>query len=64
MPLIDEGQNGLDDNAAGGVDDPQESETAPPYPFPLRGFQVIVRAFENNQQQMRQFTVSHDFTPE
>ena len=64
VPLIDEGQNGLDDNAAGGVDDPQESETAPPYPFPLRGFQVIVRAFENNQQQMRQFTVSHDFTPE
>ncbi len=62
--LIDEGQNGLDDNATGGVDDTQESETAPPYPYPLRGFQVIVRAFQNSQQQMRQFTVSHDFTPE
>jgi len=62
--LIDEGQNGLDDNTTGGVDDTQESETAPPYPSPLRGFQVIVRAFQNSQQQMRQFTVSHDFTPE
>ena len=62
--LIDEGLNGLDDNATGGVDDIQEAETAPPYPFPLRGFQVIVRAFQNTQQQMRQFTVSHDFTPE
>jgi len=62
--LIDEGLNGLDDNATGGVDDIQEAETAPPYPHPLRGFQVIVRAFQNTQQQMRQFTVSHDFTPE
>lgn len=62
--LIDEGLNGLDDNATGGVDDTQESETAPPYPYPLRGFQVIVRAFQNSQQQLRQFTVSHDFTPE
>ena len=62
--LIDEGLNGLDDNATGGVDDIQESETAPPYPYPLRGFQVIVRAFQNSQQQLRQFTVSHDFTPE
>ena len=62
--LIDEGLNGIDDNATGGVDDIQEAETAPPYPYPLRGFQVIVRAFQNSQQQMRQFTVSHDFTPE
>ena len=62
--LIDEGLNGIDDNNTGGVDDTQELETAPPYPYPLRGFQVIVRAFKNGQQQMRQFTVSHDFTPE
>ena len=62
--FIDEGFNQLDDDGIGGVDNVQEYETVPPYPFPLRGFQVIVRAFQNSQQQLRQFTVSHDFTPE
>ena len=73
---IDEGFNGVDDPTDlnrdgdneippdGIVDNIEERETAPPYVGPLYGFQVIVRGFQNSQQQMRQFTVSHDFTRE
>jgi hypothetical protein len=62
----DQGFNGLDDNPGvnRGVDDATEREAPPPYSVPLRGFQVIVRVFQNSQQQTRQFTVNHDFTPE
>ncbi len=62
--VVDEGNDGIDNNASGGVDDMTEVETMPPYPISLRGFQVIVRAFQNGQQQTRQFTINHDFTPE
>jgi type II secretory pathway pseudopilin PulG len=64
--LIDEGFDGIDNNfdVNAGVDDATEREAPPPYPQPLRGFQVIVRAFQNGQQQTRQFTINHDFTPE
>ena len=62
--MVDEGFNGRDDDQSGIADDPAERETAPPYAGPLYGFQVIVRGFQNSQQQMRQFTVSHDFTRE
>ena len=61
---VDQGNDGIDNNANGGVDDITEVETMPPYPISLRGFQVIVRAFQNGQQQTRQFTINHDFTPE
>jgi hypothetical protein len=60
----DQGNDGIDNNANGGIDDITEVETMPPYPISLRGFQVIVRAFQNGQQQTRQFTITHDFTPE
>ncbi|MBT4013292.1 MAG: prepilin-type N-terminal cleavage/methylation domain-containing protein [Planctomycetaceae bacterium] len=64
--FIDEGFNGLDDNRSdnAGIDDATEREAPPPYSAPLRGFQVIVRAFQSGQQQTRQFTITHDFTPE
>ena len=62
--VVDEGNDGIDNNGSGGIDDRFEAETMPPYPVPLRGFQVIVRAFQNGQQQTRQFTITHDFTPE
>jgi type II secretory pathway pseudopilin PulG len=62
--LVDEGNDGIDNNSSGGIDDIMEAETMPPYPISLRGFQVIVRAFQNGQQQTRQFTITHDFTPE
>ena len=62
--VVDEGNDGIDNNASGGIDDISEVETMPPYPISLRGFQVIVRAFQNGQQQTQQFTITHDFTPE
>jgi type II secretory pathway pseudopilin PulG len=62
--VVDEGNDGIDNNSLGGIDDITEAETMPPYPISLRGFQVIVRAFQNGQQQTRQFTINHDFTPE
>ena len=60
----DQGNDGIDNNSSAGIDDILEAETMPPYPISLRGFQVIVRAFQNSQQQTRQFTINHDFTPE
>jgi len=64
--VVDEGSNGIDNNpnVNAGVDDATEREAPPPYSVPLRGFQVIVRAFQTSQQQTRQFTITHDFTPE
>ena len=62
--VVDEGHDGIDNNGNGGIDDITEVETMPPYPISLRGFQVIVRAFQNGQQQIQQFTITHDFTPE
>jgi prepilin-type N-terminal cleavage/methylation domain-containing protein len=70
---IDQGTNGLDDNANGVVDEPPidlngdgvytgpdesgELETSPPYPFPLRGIEVRIRCYEPSSRQVRQMTV-------
>lgn len=70
--LIDEGNNGLDDDPDGPgpltpngiVDDAVERETSPPYPFPLRGIQVRIRLIEPGTRQVRQMTVVADFIPE
>jgi len=62
--LIDEGTDGLDNNSVGGVDDPSERETAPPFPFPLRGIKVTLRVFEGDSRQIRQVSVIGDFVPE
>jgi hypothetical protein len=69
--LIDEGTNGLDDFGhypaaaiALGPDDVGERETAPPYDKPLRGIQVILRAYERDSRQIRQVRVNQHFMPE
>ncbi len=73
--LVDEGTNGFDDiypdisgntwsNAVNGVDDVDERETSPPYPVPLRGIQVRIRAVEPDTRQVKQATVVSDFIPE
>jgi len=70
--LIDDGTNGFDnegyysDGAATrlGVDDIGERETAPPYDHPLRGVQVILRAYETDSRQTRQVSVKQHFLPE
>lgn len=62
--VADEGTNGFDDDNTNGVDDVGERETAPPYPVPLRGIQVKIRAVEPDTRQVRQVTVVSDFIPE
>jgi prepilin-type N-terminal cleavage/methylation domain-containing protein len=62
-PLIDEGTNGLDDNANGLVDEPAEAETSPPYPAPLRGIEIRLRCYEPSSRQVRQVTIRHTFVP-
>ena len=70
----DQGTNGLDDavparadgpvaaqDADGVADDSGELETAPPYPFPLRGIEVRIRCYEPESRQVRQVTVRHAF---
>lgn len=63
-PLVDTGTNGFDDDNTNGVDDVGERETSPPYPVPLRGIQVKIRALEPDTRQIRQVTVVSDFIPE
>ena len=67
----DQGTNGFDDetspgsgNYVNGVDDVSERETLPPYPVPLRGIQVRIRAWDPDSRQIRQATVVSDFVPE
>jgi hypothetical protein len=46
------------------VDNAGERETAPPYPYPLRGVQVRIRILESNTHQVRQAIVESDLIPE
>lgn len=62
-PIVDEGTDGLDDNGNGLIDDADEQETAPPYPYPLRGIEVRIRVYEPRSRQVRQVTVRHTFVP-
>ena len=73
MPQVDEGTNGFDDpgvysDGSGitrlGADDIGEHETAPPYDKPLRGVEVILRAYETDSRQIRQVSVKEHFVPE
>jgi len=70
----DQGANGADDQvparlgvslvpADGVIDDVDEWETKPPYPYPLRGIEVRIRCFEPSSRQVRQVTVRHTFVP-
>ena len=60
----DQGTNGVDDDGANGTDDVGERETSPPYPSPLRGIEVKIRAIDPDSRQIRQVTVVSDFIPE
>ncbi len=76
-PTIDEGTNGLDDygqyytdhrkrghDIRLGIDDVGERETAPPYDKPLRGVQLLLRAYERDSRAIRQVRVNQHFMPE
>jgi len=47
-----------------GVDDVGERETMPPYDKPLRGIQVILRAYERDGRAIKQVRVNQHFMPE
>ena len=47
---VDQSIDGLDNDGQFGIDDMHERETALPYDKPLRGIQVIVRAYERDSR--------------
>ena len=67
--IVDQGTDGFDLDPDGtgpllpvnGVDDDSEKETAPPYPYPIRGLEVKFRMIEKNSRQVRQSTVVQNF---
>jgi len=59
---VDEGTNGFDDDMGNGVDDSGEKEAPAPYPYPLRGLRVKIRAYEPNSRQVREVTIVQQFT--
>jgi type II secretory pathway component PulJ len=60
---VDQGTDGLDSNGNSLVDEGDEQETSPPYPYPLRGIEVRIRCYEPSSRQVRQVTVRHTFVP-
>jgi hypothetical protein len=77
--VVDQGTDGLDgvgryanpapppatvNDTRLGVDDVGERETTPPYDKPLRGVQVILRAYERDSRSIRQVRVNQHFMPE
>ena len=57
MPSTTSSETGIN-----GPDDPLERETSPPYPFPLYGVQVKVRLYEPESRQIRETTVTRNFS--
>jgi len=55
--------NGIDDNGDGAVDDFNERQTIPPYPYALRGVQIKIRVYEPSSKQVREVTVEETFVP-
>lgn len=61
---VDQGTNGFDDDNDNIIDEVDEYETSPPYPYPLRGISVTIRAIEEGTRQVRQNTIMADFLPD
>jgi hypothetical protein len=60
------GYDGVDNDVDQYVDEQDEQdeqETAPPYPYPLRGIEIRIRCYEPSSRQVRQVTVRHTFVP-
>ncbi len=60
VATADQGTDGLDSNNSYVVDGLEELETSPPYPFPLRGVEILLRMRELSSQQVRQASVVAD----
>jgi type II secretory pathway component PulJ len=62
--VVDQGTDGLDNAVTNSlVDEGDEQETSPPYPYPLRGIEVRIRCYEPSSRQIRQMTVRQTFVP-
>lgn len=55
--------NGIDNNSDGLIDDADERDTMPPYPYALRGVQIKIRVYEPSSKQIREVTVEETFVP-
>lgn len=56
--------DGMDVGGTSGiVDDDGEAVNLPPYPIPLRGIQVEIRAFDPDSKQIRKVTIEQNFLP-
>ena len=62
--VIDEGTDGIDNGGTAAPDDSGERETAPPYPFPIRGMKATFRLIEKKTKQVHQSSVIQSFVPE
>lgn len=59
--------NGLDDNGNGLVDEEAEMtalNAQAPYPWPIRGLQLMMRGIEKSTRNIRQVTITSSFVPE
>lgn len=62
--VVDQGTNGLDNGGTQAPDDDFERETAPPYPYPVRGVKISIRLIEKTTKQIHQSSVLHSYVPE
>jgi hypothetical protein len=60
--VTDQAKDGLDNFNTFKVDGWEERETQPPYPYPLRGVEVLIRLRDFNTQQVRQASVVGDLS--
>lgn len=58
--VFDISMDGIDNDGNGVIDEYNERETTPPYPFALRSIQIKIRVFELDSRLVREVTVSHD----
>ncbi|REK25497.1 MAG: prepilin-type N-terminal cleavage/methylation domain-containing protein [Planctomycetota bacterium] len=60
-PANIEAVDGLDNDGSGGVDDPGERPTRPPYMAPLRALEVTIRVYDPESRAVKQMTIRKAF---
>jgi hypothetical protein len=59
--VADAGRDGIDNDLNGGADNPEEWETSPPFPYPLRSVRALIRLEEPDTRQLFQQNVTVEF---
>lgn len=59
--LVDPATDGLDNNGANGVDDMNETETSPPFPYRLPGLRISIRMEDPATRTVKQMSVAKEF---